>query len=78
MGAVATPSRSTFVADPPAGEGPTPRLFEPVRSNEVSLEDVILGLWEDLTETGNAGCPVCAGVMHASGGCRDCGSELTI
>lgn len=77
MGAVATPARSAFVTHPSATERPAARLFEPIRSGEASLEDSILDVWEELTETGNAGCPVCGGRMHAAGGCGGCGSELS-
>lgn len=75
MGAVATPARSAFATHSSATERPATRLFEPIRSGEASLEDAILGVWEDLTETGHAGCPVCGGRMHAAG-CEGCGSEL--
>ncbi len=77
MSAVATSTRSAFVSAPPATGSPAPRLFEPVRSGEVSLEDSVLGVWEDLTATGRAGCPVCGGQLHAAGGCESCGSELS-
>ncbi len=50
------------------------RLTVPVRS---TLEDSILGVWEDLIHGGRARCPVCAGEMGASGGCGSCGSELS-
>ena len=50
------------------------RLFQPSGS---TLEDVILGVWEDLTAGGPAECPVCRGRMHVSSGCADCGSDLS-
>ena len=62
--------------DPPATARPAPRLIEPP-GGEVSLEDSILGVWEDLTRRGDAGCPVCGGLMHASAGCESCGSGLS-
>lgn len=75
MSAVATPERSARVTDPPATERPEPRLFEP-RTGGVTLEDSILGIWEDLTGQGSAGCPVCGGRIHVAGGCEACGSGL--
>jgi hypothetical protein len=76
VAALATRERPARVIDPPATARPAPRLFEPP-GGEVSLEDSILGAWEDLTLRGDAGCPVCGGRMHAAGHCPDCGSELT-
>jgi hypothetical protein len=74
MSAVATsPAR---VQDPPATARPTPRLFEPP-GGEISLEDSILGVWEDLTRRGDAGCPVCGGRIHAGADCESCGSALS-
>lgn len=55
-----------------AGRSAT-RLFEP---SGVTLEDIVLGAWEDLTARGSATCPVCAGELGA-GGCDACGSELS-
>ena len=49
------------------------RLFEPSRS---TLEEEILGAWEDLRLAGRAACPVCAGELE-SGGCATCGSKLS-
>jgi tRNA(Ile2) C34 agmatinyltransferase TiaS len=50
------------------------RLFEPAGS---TLEDVVLGAWEDLVAGGSAECPVCGGSMRAAGGCSGCGSDLS-
>jgi tRNA(Ile2) C34 agmatinyltransferase TiaS len=50
------------------------RLFEP---HGLTLEDVILGAWEDLVAGGPAECPVCGGSMRTAGGCRNCGSDLS-
>jgi len=69
MGAVATQSRPALLADPPVAE----RLFEPER---LTFEDTILGVWEDLTGSGRAECPVCGGPELAADGCGGCGSEL--
>jgi hypothetical protein len=49
------------------------RLFEP---SGLTLEDVILGAWEDLAAGGPAECPVCHGRMRPAGGCESCGSHL--
>lgn len=73
MTALATsPAR---VEVPPATVRPPSRLFEPP-GGEVSLEESILGAWEDLARQGEAGCPVCGGRMHAAG-CGGCGSTLS-
>jgi hypothetical protein len=50
------------------------RLFQPAGS---TLEDSILGVWEDLVADGRAECPVCASTMSAAGGCRNCGADLS-
>ena len=76
MSAVATSARETFLAHPPAAERSAPRLFEPAGGHEVSLEDAILGVWEDLIATARAECPVCGGQLHRDFGCDACGSEL--
>jgi hypothetical protein len=76
MSALATGERRGFVIDPPATGRSAQRLFEP-RAGRVSLEDAILGAWEDLTATGSAECSVCGGRMRAAAGCQTCGSELS-
>ena len=50
------------------------RLFEP---HGLTLEDVVLGAWEDLVAGGPAECPVCGGQMRAAGGCAGCGADLS-
>jgi tRNA(Ile2) C34 agmatinyltransferase TiaS len=50
------------------------RLFESPGS---TLEDVVLGAWEDLVAGGPAECPVCGGSMRSAGGCEDCGTDLS-
>ena len=50
------------------------RLFQP---SGLTLEDVILGAWEDLVAGGPAECPVCHGRMHVAAGCESCGSDLS-
>jgi hypothetical protein len=49
------------------------KLFE---SSGSTLEDAILGAWEDLALHGRAECPVCAGELESTG-CKVCGSELS-
>ena len=78
MSAVATRRRSALITDPPATARPAQRLFEPQRPDGgVSLEERLLGVWEDLTRHGHAGCPVCGGRMRHSHSCDGCGSELS-
>jgi hypothetical protein len=73
--ALATETRASFGI----GESRRPfeqsagRLFEPSGS---TLEDSILGAWEDLAARGHAECPVCAGELGAAG-CETCGAELS-
>lgn len=49
------------------------RLFEPAGS---TLEDTILGAWEDLAARGRAECPVCHAEIEPAG-CAGCGSGLS-
>jgi hypothetical protein len=74
VAAIATRERPDRVTDPPAAARSAPRLFEP---GGVSLEDVILDAWEDLTDSGDAECPVCGGRMKLAQGCEACGSEVS-
>ena len=50
------------------------RLFEP---KGLTLEDMILGAWEDLVAGSPAECPVCGGKMRAASGCGNCGADLS-
>jgi hypothetical protein len=59
-------------AEAAAGRSPM-RLFEP---SGLTLEDLILGAWEDLAAGGPAECPVCHGRLRLAGGCEGCGSRL--
>jgi hypothetical protein len=68
--AVATGEKPRAAAQP--AEAPEPRLLQP---GKVTLEDVVLGLWEDLSAEGLADCPVCGGPMVRTG-CKSCGAEL--
>jgi len=74
MSPVATPARSPegllFGAGTRRGEM---QLFESAGS---TLEDLVLGAWEDLATAGRARCPVCSGELEVRG-CRSCGSELS-
>ncbi|HSI81704.1 MAG TPA: hypothetical protein VK919_13740 [Solirubrobacterales bacterium] len=74
MAAVAEMTRQAVLAVPPVAGRSEQRLFDPA---EVTLEDSILEVWEDLSRTGRSGCPVCGGSLRAAGGCAGCGSELT-
>ena len=49
-------------------------LFE---SSGSTLEDRILGAWEDLAATGRAECPVCRQEALTAAGCPGCGSHLS-
>jgi hypothetical protein len=49
------------------------RLFEAAGS---TLEDIVLGAWEDLAARGSTECLVCGGGLGPEG-CESCGSELS-
>jgi hypothetical protein len=51
----------------------SPRLFD----DGLTLEDRVLGTWEDLIVEGRAACPVCGSSMAAGSPCEGCGSELS-
>ena len=70
--ALATKAEVAFRRPEPARSAG--RLFEPSGS---TLEDRILGAWEDLAASGQAECPVCKGELESAAGCRSCGSELS-
>jgi len=79
MAAVATPP-SAAAATLATGEGrpemahSSGRLFEPAGS---TLEDIVLGAWEDLALNGRIECPVCHEGELGTMGCDACGSELS-
>ncbi len=52
---------------------PAPRMFSMPAGS--TLEDKILGAWEDLGAHGQADCPVCGDSLSRQG-CGSCGSEL--
>ena len=75
----ATATRQDAAAERPrtrqaSSSGARSTLFEP---GGTTLEDSILGVWEDLVAEGNAACPVCGDSMSAAGGCEACGAELS-
>ncbi len=51
-----------------------PRMFKVPAGS--TLEDKILGAWEDLGAHGQADCPVCGDSLSRQG-CGSCGSELS-
>jgi hypothetical protein len=72
MSALATRERERVAVERPQRDA-GPRLFD----DGVTLEDRILGTWEDLVVDGRAACPVCGGSIAAGSGCAGCGSELS-
>jgi hypothetical protein len=74
VAAVATHMERDGGAAGPRTEGSAERLFE---SGGPTLEDVVLGAWEELVADGRAECPVCGGAMSMLGGCAGCGSDLS-
>ncbi len=76
MSAVAThgaPAPDAYV-EKPQTDGPAMRAVE---AGGATLEDIVLGVWEDLAADRVAACPVCGGSMSARAGCSGCGAELT-
>jgi hypothetical protein len=69
----ATATHSPELTNDAMTERSAPRLFEP---KGLTLEDTILGAWEDLLAGGPAECPVCGGSMRVAGGCHSCGADL--
>jgi DnaJ-class molecular chaperone len=71
------------VASPPGAatkqaQAPRPQaLFE---GGSATLEEAILGVWQELVAEGRARCPVCGDAMDAAdsaGACEACGAELS-
>ncbi len=71
MSAVATETEA--IRDPELGRT-AQHLFE---SSGSTLEDRILGAWEDLAATGRGECPVCRQEALTAAGCTGCGSHLS-
>jgi len=71
MAAAAT-APITVAAPPPA-----PRSARgPMGKPGSTLEEMILGVWEDLAARGRAECPVCAAKI-TRWGCGGCGASLS-
>lgn len=79
MAAVATLARRfPQISDESFSKPPTGQSARvPVAQSGLTLEDLILGAWEDLTGLGRAECPVCDGSMTGHGDCASCGSQLS-
>jgi hypothetical protein len=78
VSAVATAPVRTDVAPAvtePAITTPGARLFDPP-GGELTLEDLILGRWDELVVDGETGCPVCGDRLRAGADCAGCGSSL--
>jgi len=73
MAVVTHPPAHDVHVEEPQTDGTTQRLFEP---RGETLEDVVLGAWEDLEAGRHAECPVCGGSMSLLD-CSSCGSELS-
>jgi hypothetical protein len=61
----------------PAQAPRPPALFE---GGSATLEEAILGVWQELAAEGRARCPVCGDAMDAidaAGACEACGAELS-
>jgi hypothetical protein len=57
----------------------TPSLFDGPRG-ELTLDDVLAGVWEGLAARGTASCPICGERMEPTAGgarCTSCGSSLS-
>ena len=74
MSVTATATHSPELTNDAMTERSAPRLFEP---KGLTLEDMILGAWEDLRAGSSAECPVCGGKMRAASGCGNCGADLS-
>jgi hypothetical protein len=72
MSAVASPERSSAGLERPQRDTYDAPLFD----DGFTLEDRILGVWEDVVVEGSADCPVCGGSISPDG-CVGCGSHLS-
>ena len=52
-------------------------LFAPTGGDDVSLDERLMAVLEDLALRGRARCLVCGGEVPASGHCPHCGSSLS-
>lgn len=73
LGAAVTTTRPALADRPPA-RIPAAQLFEP---GGVTLEDVVVALWDELVAEGRAECPVCGGSITPAAACGSCGAELS-
>ena len=71
MSAVATRERRPAECERPQRTEREASLFD----DGLTLEDAILGVWEDLVVEGSARCPVCGGSLSPER-CSGCGTEL--
>jgi hypothetical protein len=74
MTVVATDVERPAGSAAPRSDATRERLFEP---GGQTLEDVVLGAWEELVADGRAECPACGGAMTMLSGCKECGAELS-
>ncbi len=74
MSALATETKRPRLTQERAVGRSAARLSEP---SGWTLEDKILGVWEDLAAGNPAECPVCHGRMRRGSGCESCGSDLS-
>jgi hypothetical protein len=75
LAAALTTTWPAIAERPPApARPPAPQLFEP---GGVTLEDVVVALWDELVAEGRAECPVCGGSITRSAACGSCGAELS-
>jgi hypothetical protein len=58
----------------PQTERSEERLFEP---DGPTLEDLVLGVWEELVADGRTECPVCGSAMSLPDGCEGCGATIS-
>lgn len=59
----------------------TTQAWERRAARGQTLDELLVGAWEDLRTASATDCPVCGGTMlsrrgSGAGGCEDCGSEL--
>jgi hypothetical protein len=69
-----------------AGRGAAAPLLEASPRERRTLEDVLSGVWEELSAHRAATCPICSGAMEprygsgpfaVGGRCRDCQTEVS-